>query len=436
MRGIRFFGLGKLGLPLAALFAKNGNDVLGIDTNERHINDLRAGKAGIDEPGLDELLQLAGRKLTYSTRAIDIDADISIIHVPTPSDKGNPGFSSAIVEQATETACRAAASASSSDRHLLIVASTLMPGALESRIKPIVARYGGGQRGFDLAYVPDFVAIGDVIRGFQSPTILVIGTESASTAERVEKLYRTILLDHVPVARLTLAEAELAKVAWNAYLCMKIDFANLIARLAFAKGDIDVDRVLDCLSRDSRVGRGFLSPGMPFGGPCLSRDADALVALCETLDCDSALGRGIRDANDEQVRYVSEIVLSYRPNRIAILGLGFKSGSDITDLSPSFMVMRQIASRRVAMSAYDPSSRARESLRAESWAANVNLCETISEALADADVALVAVKDARYASLASIASDTVTIIDPWACVSGKSPRLVQPGRGAVYRSFS
>jgi UDP-N-acetyl-D-mannosaminuronate dehydrogenase len=98
---LSFFGLGKLGLPLAALFARSGLRTVAIDTNARLIDRLTAGEAPYVEPGLAELLVAARPAIIYTTSARDAEGtDASIILVPTPSDPSAPDFSSAFVEQA------------------------------------------------------------------------------------------------------------------------------------------------------------------------------------------------------------------------------------------------------------------------------------------------------------------------------------------------
>src|SRR4051812_24262706 len=98
---ISFFGLGKLGLPLAALFARSGVRTFAVDVDQALIARLRSGEVPYVEPGLEELLAEAEPTITYLARPDErANPDASIILVATPSDGQHPEFSSAQVEQA------------------------------------------------------------------------------------------------------------------------------------------------------------------------------------------------------------------------------------------------------------------------------------------------------------------------------------------------
>jgi UDPglucose 6-dehydrogenase len=429
-RGIRFFGLGKLGLPLAALFASEGIRVVGIDTNPERVDKLRARATPIHEPGLSELLDAAKINLSFHVYEADTPTNFSIIHVPTPSTRSSPTFSSGQVESAIEAACMAAVRRGrANEPYLIIVASTVMPGTFRDRLLPLIASLSKAcSRQFVLSYVPDFVAIGDVIRGFRRPPALIIGANDDDAARLTEELYAHIVFPEVRRVRVRLQEAELAKVAWNFYFCMKINFANMISRLAEELGEIDTDRVLELLTIDRRVGNGFMKSGMPFGGPCFPRDVDAIAVLCDQMDGDQALARAVSTGNETQLQHIVNLVLRAKPRRVGVLGLSFKQGTEVTTHSPSFAVIERLVSSGVSVIAFDPSRSARESLLGEQWAGSVDTADNLDEVCKSCDAILVAVDDARYASVADIAPPECAIIDPWARVLGPHPGLVRPGR--------
>ena len=427
---IQFFGLGKLGLPLAALFASKGIRVVGIDTDPDHVERLKAGAMPLDEPGLSDLVVAAGKNLSFHATEADTPTNISIIHVPTPSTPNAPTFANRHVESAIEEACRAAARyGQSGEIHLIIIASTVMPGTFRNVLSPLVASLATTySRHFIVSYVPDLVAIGDVVRGFQQPPALIIGADDGEAARLTQELYARIVSPKVRRGTIRLEEAELAKIAWNFYLCMKIDFANLISRLADASGGIDTDQVLGLLACDRRIGSGFLKPGMPFGGPCFPRDVAAMAALCDQRGENSALARAVSIGNEAQLQHVVDLILGVKPRRVGVLGLGFKPGTHVTIHSPSFLVIEKLVAKEVSLLAFDPSRQARESLLRERWAGSVETTGSLDHICKTCDVILVAVDDGRYASLADIVPPDRTIIDPWARVLGSHPGLVRPGR--------
>jgi len=158
---LSFFGLGKLGLPLAALFARNGVPTIGIDTNAALIARLKAAETPYVEPGLAELLEEAAPSITYTTDAQAAAAtDATIILVPTPSTPSAPEFSIEYVVTACNALAAALKTRPSPRYHLIVIASTVMPGTVADRITPLLEQALGQRAGpdFGVAYVPDFVA--------------------------------------------------------------------------------------------------------------------------------------------------------------------------------------------------------------------------------------------------------------------------------------
>src|SRR2546428_9780846 len=84
-----------------------------------------------------------------------------------------------------------------------------------------------------------------------------------------------------PLRRMTFENAELAKISVNAFVTMKITFANMLAELCAAIPGGDVDVVSDAIGMDSRIGRKYLTGGLGFGGPCFPRDNVALGFIAE-----------------------------------------------------------------------------------------------------------------------------------------------------------
>ena len=113
---ISVIGLGKLGAPLAAALASRGHDVIGVDLNPAYVRLLSEGKAPVDEPQVQELID-AGRSRLRATSSFPQavkDSELSIIIVPTPSS-ADGAFSKAIVPPRRKkiSHCRSTASHSS-----------------------------------------------------------------------------------------------------------------------------------------------------------------------------------------------------------------------------------------------------------------------------------------------------------------------------------
>jgi len=427
---LSFFGLGKLGLPLAGLFARSGLPTVAIDVRQDLIHTLNSSIARYAEPGLDELLAQAAANITYSTDYdLAAETDVSIILVPTPSLPAQPRPSSAVVETVCAGLCSALGKSPASRRHLVIVSSTVHPGTMATRIAPIFGEHSARHptQVIDLAYVPDFVALGEIIKGFTQSPLLVVGSDDEAVRARASALYRRIVAPPTCMRFMSTADAEVAKVAYNVFLCMKVSFGNLLMQISDRMGGIDPDMIAGTLALDPKIGPGFLRGGAPFGGPCLPRDVDAFLFFANSLGLDAPLARASAEVNDAQYDLIEARVLESGPRRVTILGLSFKTGTPVTIESPGLEFARRLSRRSVRVVVFDPSRDA----RAEAGAAlgsDILCAATLEESWTDVDAILVCNQDSSFVDIAASVPASVRIIDPWGCVRGSHPGLVRIGR--------
>ncbi len=427
---LSLFGLGKLGLPLAALFARSGLPTVAVDVDRERVARLQAGAIPLVEPGLAEVMAEAAPALTYTTDArAAAETDASVILVATPSDPAQAAFSSAYVEQACTDLCAALRARPRWRRHLIVISSTLLPGTIAGKIVPLLEgelRRRAGED-FGVAYVPEFVALADVIAGFQRPPFLLIGSDDAAAGSDAAALFRRIVAPRTPVRLLSLHDAELTKIALNVFLCMKISFGNSLAQLAHELGGADLDAIAGTLSLDPRIGPGFLRGGGPYGGTCLPRDIDAFLHLARTAGFDAPLAHASAAVNAAQYDFIERQVLDCVPHCVAVLGLSFKSGTPVTIGSPAFEFIRRLRRRSIEVIAFDTAAEAREAAHA-AFGPAIACGDSLAASLAAADVILVCNSDPSFASLATDVPADRHIVDPWGCVRDPHPGLKRPGR--------
>ena len=186
---IAVVGLGKLGAPLAAVLASKGNQVLGIDVNPEVVRLVNEGRAPVEEPGLHELMSASQNRLSATTElAAAAEQDASILLVPTPSDERG-AFSNEHVLAAVEEIGRALRGRE--DYHVVVVASTVMPGSCDAEIRPTLEGASGRRLGenLGLCYSPEFIALGSVIRDMLEPDMVLIGESDAQAGDLLERLY-------------------------------------------------------------------------------------------------------------------------------------------------------------------------------------------------------------------------------------------------------
>lgn len=336
---ISFIGLGKLGLPLACCLSNSGNKVLGIDKNSYFIDKLNSKELPFYEPGLDSIfLNSNFIGFTNSYESILDQTDATIILVNTQSDDG--GYSSKIVESVLEE-FSFHLKESSKDYHLIVLSSTVLPGTIKKLIELIESisekKY---KKDFGFSYVPDFVKLGNVIHDFKNPEFFMIGSNNQKDVELTQLIWNKFH-DNNPIEKiLTLEEAEVAKVALNAYIVNKITFANFLGQLCEGMTNVDVHNITKTIGLDKRISPYFFGYGTPYGGTCFPRDTTAFVKFAEERGKTAKHLLFAEEVNEMVYDSIFDKLKPYQ--KIGILGVSFKPNSPVTIGSPSVELIQRL----------------------------------------------------------------------------------------------
>ncbi len=319
------------------------------------MSSLLSGRPLIVEDGLDSMVRdtVAAGRLRMADSAEDavLSSDISIVCVGTPS---RPDGS------ADEAALRSAAwsigqgMARKNDAHLVVLRSTIPPGTTRRLVTPILEQQSRKQAGtnFDIVFNPEFLREGCGVADFLNPPKIVVGGDNPAAIKAAVSIYDGI---DAPVIRTTLEEAEMVKYADNAWHALKITFANEIGNLCSSLG-IDGHRVMDAFVQDRKlnISSAYLKPGFAFGGSCLGKDLRALTYLGQEVAEHLPMLRTVLPANDAQINRAVEKILSFKVQRIAIIGIAFKSGTDDLRESPYIPLVRRLLKRGLSVRVHDP----------------------------------------------------------------------------------
>lgn len=416
-------GLGKLGASMAAAIASRGFDVIGVDVNQQVADALNTGRAPVREKGLDELIAANRARLraTRSHREAVLGSDVTFVVVPTPSDERG-AFSLQYAAWAFREIGRGLKE--KGRYHNVVLTSTVLPGATRFGLMPILERESGKicGRDFGLCYSPTFVALGSVIRDFLSPDFALIGEIDERAGSQLEDCYARIMEDSPPCRRMSIENAELAKIALNTYVTVKITFANMLALLCERIPGGDVDVVTETIGLDRRIGSKYLKGGLGYGGPCFPRDSIALTFLGRALGIQTHLS----EATDLMNRgLIARAVDSLRPlmrhgATVAVLGLAYKPLSHVTDESQGILLCKALSEAGVRVVAYDPL--AEDAARVELHGHAVVL-SSLADCLKQADVIVVATPDPAFGALTADDfirnSAPVTVVDFWRILQAK-----------------
>jgi len=339
---VAVFGLGYIGLPTAALIARSGCRVTGVDVSRAVVDTINSGRVHIEEVDLDGLVQgvVARGALTASLEVQP--ADIFVIAVPTPHDEEHrPDISHVLAAARTVAPVLAAG-------NLVILESTSPVGttekvaALIAELRPDLKVPGAcdGAADIFIAYCPERVLPGRILVELVDND-RCIGGITPRCARRAMTFYRQFVRGACVTT--SARAAEMVKLVENSYRDVNIAFANELSMIAEEMG-VDVWEVIRLANRHPRVN--ILQPGPGVGGHCIAIDPWFLVHGAPEQ---SRLIRTAREVNLAKTAHVigaAEMLVSQHPNaRVACLGLAFKPNIDDFRESPAVEVAAALARR-------------------------------------------------------------------------------------------
>ena len=433
-------GLGKLGSPLAAVLAGAGHDVVGVDLDQHAIDLLNAGRAPVQEPRLQELIDRNRSRLS-ATSDYEValrGADASFVIVPTPSTPEGD-FSLSFVDRAVEQ-IGVALSRNERRRHLVVLTSTVMPGSCDGPVRAALERGAGRPLGEDLGlcYSPQFIALGSVIENMTRPDFSLVGESAPWAGDLLVAITRGVFENDPPVSRMNLVNAEVTKLAVNTYVTTKISYANMISEVCGRLPGADVDVVTSAVGSDSRIGRKYLRGATAYGGPCFPRDNAAFSYLARSLGTSADIAEATDHINRRQTARLVEVALasvdSPADARIAILGVAYKPDTAVTEESPAGSIGAYLEQHGRRAVAYDPLG---DDVPEAGWPASLDRAESMAACVAAADVVIVTTPCPEFAGLPDLlssgAENRVVVIDCWRAFDrktlGSNVELVQLGVG-------
>lgn len=389
-------GTGHVGLVTCVTLAALGHDVVGTDQDAEKIALLGAGRAPFYEPGVEELLAegLESGRLSFTEQPAEAiaGAEVVLISVGTP-----PHASGEANLIAVENAARAVARHATGE--CVVVEKSTVPTGTASRLTAIFERENPDRaRDFAVVANPEFLREGRAIEDSLRPDRILVGAHSERAFAEMRRLYEPLIEQGFPLIETDIASAELAKHACNAFLALKISYANAVARLC-ERADADVGAVTAVMGSDARIGPVFLEAGLGWGGSCFPKDLLAFDRLASRLGYDFPLLREIGRINDEALEAaldkIKDALWNLEGKRVALLGLSFKAGTDDTRFSPAVALAKRLLDAGAEVAAYDPHAAA----NAKSEVPEIDIAAGPYEALAGAHCAVLCTAWPEFASL-------------------------------------
>jgi UDPglucose 6-dehydrogenase len=351
---ISLIGLGKLGLPLLVTFANNDQKIIGIDIDQDKINLLKNKQIPFYEPNLNEYLYSGYKNIDLKTTFENVvaETDVFIILVNTPSTE-NGDFSNKYIYDAITELCKKIKE-NNKKEFLIILSSTVMPGTHIDLINKIESETDKKlNEDFGFVYIPDLVALGTVIKDFENPDLLIMGESSEKYGKIAETIYSKIIKNNAPVVKMSLMESEITKVSLNAYITMKISFANFIGNIS-DKLNCNPNNITKALGYDRRISPYYIKSGLPFGGTCFPRDTWAFIKMSKNIGLDAIHIEATQKINEDQFNILYSKVSKHKNKKIGIYGLSFKPETSVVTESAGYFIYEKLKNEGYLISTFDP----------------------------------------------------------------------------------
>ena len=345
---IAVVGMGYVGLSNAVLLARK-NTVCMLDVLPEKVKLINSGQSPVADQELESCL--SGKKLmlsaTTDARTAYQDADFVIIATPTDYDMEQNYFDTSSVEDTIEAALRIQPDA------CIVIKSTL-PLGFTKKIRSL------HRNGFIL-FSPEFLMEGRALYDNLYPSRIILGLDMGDPAQMEKaRAFAGLLKDaslkaEVPVLYMDSTEAEAVKLFSNTYLAMRVAFFNELDTYAEAYG-LDTESIINGVCLDPRIGNHYNNPSFGYGGYCLPKDTQQLLA--NYGDIPNSIMTAIVRANQTRKDFIVGQILKKSPEVAGIYRLTMKADSDNFRHSSILGIMRRLEKRGVRMVIYEPAVKA------------------------------------------------------------------------------
>ena len=352
---VAVYGLGKMGLPLAGVYAETCGNVIGADIDPDVVETINDGGCHVKrEPGLDDLVAdlVAEGALEATSDPVEAakEAAVHVVIVPTPiTDDNEPDLS--ILQAAVESI---GAGLSAGDT--VIVECTVPPRTTEGLVTETLLETSGlDSDEFGVAFCPERTSSGRALEDIRGAYPKVVGGVDTESTRVAELIYDEINDEGViPVSDATTAEA--VKVFEGLYRDVNIGLANELGRLTDEMG-IDVREAIEVANTQPFCD--IHDPGPGVGGHCIPFYPYFII---DPFDTETPLLETAREVNDSMPSFTVDKVreefqaesVSLDETSILVLGLTYRLGVEEIRASPSLAIAEELSSSGADVYGVDP----------------------------------------------------------------------------------
>jgi len=351
---ISIFGLGYVGAVSAGCLAKDGHQVIGVDSYQNKVDLINAGNSPIVEKDIEEIIKEAVNKgdlkATTDVKEAVLGSEISLICVGTPSQL-NGSLDLKYVRKVCEEIGEVIQGKDTF--HVVVARSTMLPGSMIDVVIPTLEEYSGKKagEGFGVCNNPEFLREGTAVYDYFNPPKTVIGETDEKSGEILASIYANL---SAVMIRTSVEIAEMVKYSDNVWHATKVGFANEIGNIC-KELKIDSHKVMGIFCQDTKLNLSpyYMKPGFAFGGSCLPKDVRALTYKGKSLDIDLPILNALLPGNRKQIERGINMITSKGSKKVGILGFSFKAGTDDLRESPLVDVIEHLIGKGYDIRLYD-----------------------------------------------------------------------------------
>jgi nucleotide sugar dehydrogenase len=411
-------GIGRIGLPTALSFAKSGLETIGVDINEKLINNINSGIFPLkDEPGYAQIFHdvIKSQKFSATTKIEDAvpQCDLILLSLPTPMDDENIPDYSALQTVGTKL------SKILSPNSLVIVESTIEPGFIEDEMISIISKSGKLKinENFFIGVCPENANPGEILHDFTTLPRLV-GAINENIAKIIKMIYNFVFLVEL-IEMPNCKTANAVKLTTNVFRDINIAFVSELS-LMFEKLGIDTMKVLDAAQKKYNFQVHY--PGAGVGGPCLPINSYQFLNTARRIGVNLNLIEQGRKINEKMPEHVIELTkdafneakIPFENSDILILGISYKPDVKDIQLTPAENIIKKLQSLGAKIHIYDPYFFSNEVF-------GINVENNLDEIIQKMDASIIITAHNEFQNIdmptfqkmkSSILIDTRGIIDP------------------------